>query len=174
MDPVEREPERGRQLAWQPAEMALTGMAEEGATSSDERRSTIATLGSNQTHQKDVQWKRIRCASRAHAQRTTSPPRRPTHSSLQAQASASKSATHSSLQAKASASKSPSRAVLSPGARALRRAHRSATHTYKIRMTCAVCAARQTSPFSRGRLLSSSSGHDSQRGVSSRPDRVTQ
>ncbi|KAJ1639348.1 hypothetical protein T492DRAFT_937699 [Pavlovales sp. CCMP2436] len=45
---------------------------------------------------------------------------------------------------------------------------------YKIRMTCAVCAARRACPFSRGRLLSPSPCHDSQRGVSSRPDRVTQ
>ncbi|KAJ1638224.1 hypothetical protein T492DRAFT_233500 [Pavlovales sp. CCMP2436] len=45
---------------------------------------------------------------------------------------------------------------------------------YKIRMTCAVCAARRTSPFSRGRLLAPSPVHGSQRGVSSWPDRVTQ
>jgi len=55
-----------------------------------------------------------------------------------------------------------------------RRAARQRGVRSKIRMTCAVCAARRTSPFSRGRLLSPSPGHDSQQGVSSRPDRATQ
>lgn len=51
-------PGLGPKLAWQPAEAALTEMVDRAANF-EERRSTMAPPGA---HNKDVQWKRIRCA----------------------------------------------------------------------------------------------------------------
>ena len=57
--PDDRTPSLVPRLAWQPAEAALTGLAEPVAVAAEERRSTMVPQGA---HQKDVQWNRIRCA----------------------------------------------------------------------------------------------------------------
>ncbi|KAG8467506.1 hypothetical protein KFE25_000822 [Diacronema lutheri] len=55
--PDDRTPSLVPRLAWQPAEAALTGLAEPVAVAAEERRSTMVPQGA---HQKDVQWNRIR------------------------------------------------------------------------------------------------------------------